>query len=79
MRPGREQHAAAHVERKGAEQHFALACQQRLSVQEDAHAGPVGNRHQRWHRQLGVGHVEQTGNIAAGPYNPAKLPKSDPG
>ena len=35
--------------------------------QQDPHARPVGYRHQRGHRRLGVGPVEQAGNVAARP------------
>ena len=73
MRPGRQQHAAAHVELAGAEKHFALARQQRLSVEQDAHAGPVGDRHECGHRRLGVGHVEQAGDVAARPRCPSAV------
>jgi hypothetical protein len=69
----RAQRAAAHVELAGAEKHFALARQQRLSVQQNAHAGPIGDRYQRRHWRLGVGHVEQAGDVAARPRCPSAI------
>jgi hypothetical protein len=80
MRPRRQQQAAAHVELAGAEEHFALARQQRLSVQQNAHAGPIGDRQQRRHWRLGVGHVEQAGDVAARPRCPSAISEpSNPG
>ena len=76
----RHQQAAAHVELAGAEKHFAFARQQRLSVEQDAHAGPVGDRHQCGHWRLGVGHVEQAGDVAARPRCPSAISQpSHPG
>ena len=73
MGPGRQQHAAAHVELANADAHFALTPQQRFSVQQNAHAGPVGHRHQRWHRRFDVGHVKQASDIAARPGGPSAI------
>ena len=73
MRPSRQQYTAADVELADADAYFALARKQRFSVEQDAHAGPVGDRHQRGHGRLNVGHIKEAGDVAARPGCPSAI------